>query len=349
MGRNKKKTEAKHDEPESSDTESDHSSGEAEAKPVDAPSQQQPSAANTSAASAGLTKWVEVAKSDKKKPTTILRGLAQYGLKLPAVAASLKKMVAPTEVVKGGGAGDDYLELQGDVTTQLTDTLVAKFSIPKEAITNDAAVSAAQEAKAHAKAEGGAAAAELSDDEDDDVVITKLEPISVSYCPICSFPAEMCEYSGMFDKCKPWLMEQLAAEEAAALADAEEKGRKRRPLTEHEKLDNLLAGKGKKKIQQVITLDCKTRSGKKRVTIITGLDLFGLNMSDVSRDFKKMFSCGAGIVEEPGQLPAVEVQGDIVSQLCDLLPTKYKIPKEAIFYMDGKTKVQAHPPAGPDA
>lgn len=35
------------------------------------------------------------------------------------------------------------------------------------------------------------------------MVITRQPPVQVLYCPICTFPAEMCEFSGMYEKCRP--------------------------------------------------------------------------------------------------------------------------------------------------
>ena len=173
------------------------------------------------------------------------------------------------------------------------------------------------------------------------VAVTRLWPQVVTYCPTCTFPAEMCEYSGMFEKCKPWLAEQMAADEASALAEAEEKGRKRRVLTEQERIDGLLSGKGKKKVEQSVVLEVKVRSGKKKVTLVHGLDLFGHNMEDVARQLKKVFCCGAGVTSSPGQLDYLEIQGDFIRQLLDMLPAKYNIPATNLYYMDGKTKICA--------
>lgn len=286
------------------------------------------------------TLWVEVCLSGKKKPSTYCRGLGAHGHKLPATAAQLKKMVGPADVVKEEA---DCLEFQGDVVSKLLDVLASKLNVPKELLTENKAASVAAAAKASSSAAAAAAGeappADDSDD-DDDVTITRRRPIAVAYCPTCTFPAEMCEYSGVFEKCKPWLKEQLDAEEAALLDDAEEKGRKRRILTEQEKVDRILAGTGKKKVDQAVVLDRKTIRGKKKVTTVAGLDLFGVNLTDASRDFKKTFSCGAGVVEEVGVLPMIEVQGDVVNQLIELLPKRYaQIAPQQIFVMEGKKKV----------
>ena len=36
-----------------------------------------------------------------------------------------------------------------------------------------------------------------------------LEPLVVRYCPICSLPPEYCEYGPCFDKCLPWVTENM--------------------------------------------------------------------------------------------------------------------------------------------
>jgi density-regulated protein len=293
------------------------------------------------------TLWVEVCLSGKKKPSTYCRGLAAHGHKLPATAAQLKKMVGAADVVKEEA---DCLEFQGDVVAKLLDVLVTKLNVSKDLITDDKAASIAKAAKAASSAAaassgaatGGVVGDDEDDDSDDDITITRKRAIDVAYCPTCTFPAEMCEYSGVFEKCKPWLKEQLDAEEAAALDDASEKGRKRRILTEKEKVDRILAGTGKKKVDQAIVLDSKTIRGKKKITTVAGLDLFGVNLTDASRDFKKTFSCGAGVVEEVGVLPMIEVQGHVVPQLMEMLPRKYpQISIQQIFVMEGKKKVCA--------
>ena len=34
----------------------------------------------------------------------------------------------------------------------------------------------------------------------------KPQPVQVLYCPVCSLPAEYCEFGPDFEKCKPWLI-----------------------------------------------------------------------------------------------------------------------------------------------
>ncbi|TPP40661.1 Translation initiation factor SUI1 family protein [Leishmania donovani] len=168
--------------------------------------------------------------------------------------------------------------------------------------------------------------------------LKKLErAVEVLYCPICTFPAEMCEFSGIVEKCRPWLLEY-----AADLADAEERGRKRRILTEKDRLEAMLEGRGvKKALERIVVLEVEKRTGRRMITSVFGMDLFGFNLKDVSRDWRKRFSCGAGVraAEEGKHQDCIDIQGNVVDQLADMLITKYRIPKESVYLMEGKKKV----------
>lgn len=170
-----------------------------------------------------------------------------------------------------------------------------------------------------------------TDGEEDDMPVAY--PIKVMYCPNCTFPIEMCEYSGMFEKCKPFLIELIGEE---ALAKITDKGRKRKILTEAEKLEAMLAREGKGKLQKQVTMDVKSRGNGRFTTYVRGLDLFGINMKDICKDFKKAFATGAGIASEPGKLDAVEVQGDFVSEIAEIIMKRFNVPKDSIFKTEGK-------------
>lgn len=300
--------------------------------------------------------YVEVFKTDKKKPSVMIKGLTARGLKLPAVASVLKRMVGAVDILKA----DDALEVAGDVVPLVISTLASKFDIPEAyLVPNAAAAMAAKAAKGNAPAtaadpakkqsgggsdaESGAADSDDSDDDEDDdaMVVQRHGGVQVAYCPVCTFPAEMCEYSGMLEECKPWLLEQLDDDaEVERLANAEDKGRKRRMLTEAEKLDALLSGKSGKKVEQEVILESKTRVGRKKTTMIYGLHLFGVNLSEAAIQFKKQFACSVNVASGAGVQDHLDVQGDVVLQLLDLLPSKYNVPKSAIFMKDQDGKKQ---------
>lgn len=183
-----------------------------------------------------------------------------------------------------------------------------------------------------AQDESGANVAE----ESETLVITREYPMEVLYCPICTFPAEMCEFSGMLEKCRPWLEEH-----AAEFSSAAERGRRRRILTEQGRLERLLEGGGKHAISKIVVVE-SAHSAKRAITVVTGMEYFGFNLKDISREWKKKFSCGVGVkdADELNPQSRVEIQGNVVDTLCNLLISHYKIPKESLFeaVKEGKSK-----------
>ena len=193
----------------------------------------------------------------------------------------------------------------------------------KAAQTGDAAPEAKPEQAK--KADGKKAEGESTQSKDvGPVEINRHDPVDVTYCPICTFPAEMCEFSGMLEQCKPWLMENAAMLEAESIANAansEEKGRKQKLKSDKEP-------KGEK----VILFQTKVRARQKKTTFVQGLDAFGHNLKELCQMFKKKFSCGCSIEENPGVPDAIEIQGEVVDEVAELIQGgKFNIPKELMF------------------
>lgn len=193
-----------------------------------------------------------------------------------------------------------------------------------------------QSAKRKTAKEGDDGEDSSGDDDDSDIEVTRQEAVEVLYCPICTFPAEMCEFSGMMDKCRPWLQEH-----AAELADAEERGRKRRILTEKERLEAMIEGRGiKKALERIVVLEVEKRTGKRMITSVFGMDLFGFNLKDLSKDWRKTFACGAGVraAEEGKHQDCIDIQGSVEDRLVEMLLDKYNVPKDSIYIIRNKKK-----------
>eukprot|EP01060_Flectonema_neradi_P009362 TRINITY_DN16674_c0_g1_i1.p1 TRINITY_DN16674_c0_g1~~TRINITY_DN16674_c0_g1_i1.p1 ORF type:complete len:121 (+),score=33.04 TRINITY_DN16674_c0_g1_i1:57-419(+) len=106
----------------------------------------------------------------------------------------------------------------------------------------------------------------------DNVLDELLEkPVTVQYCPSCSFPAEYCEFSGKLEECKPWLETQLAE-----LTDLREKGKIKKKTEDGEK--ELPGGKKKKKKEVEVVVSVSKRGGRKHITNIKGMDMFGVSL-----------------------------------------------------------------------
>jgi len=201
-----------------------------------------------------------------------------------------------------------------------------------------AQLKAEQAAKQAAKKGGkGGAAAEQPPQagEKKEIVATDADGntrrIKVTYCPHCTFPAEMCEFGGMYAKCKPWLEENAAmleAEMGSSLQIADgDMGRKQKTYGEKK-----ASGSG----EQVILFNVKKKGARGKVTTaVHGLDAFGLDLKDICTKFKKKFSCACTIQEVNGFADAVELQGDMQYEIVELLTSSAygSIPTKKMYVL----------------
>lgn len=175
----------------------------------------------------------------------------------------------------------------------------------------------------------------------------------VEYCPIDGMPPEYCEFLPTFDQCLPWLLEhcpdlklttlddKTVAEYVTTLeteGDTEEKkkkdtrGGKARP-------NKNMSKKGKKgKKEPKITIERTSRSKRKFITIVAGLDTFDLKLKEVAKKLGKRFACSASVSKLPTGGQSVDIQGDVCYELPDLLLEYFPvIDKDKIFLIeDGK-------------
>eukprot|EP00755_Sulcionema_specki_P012792 Sspe_Gene.52299::Locus_28977_Transcript_3_3_Confidence_0.600_Length_1316::g.52299::m.52299 len=178
-----------------------------------------------------------------------------------------------------------------------------------------------------------------SDSEEVEALMTR--PVKVEYCPECTFPAEYCEFSGKLEACKKWLEVQAAKEgmEGLEVDGLEEKGKVKKKMADDVEKE-LPGGKKKKKAAQEVVVGVSKRGGRKYITSVKGMDLFGHKLDDLAREFKKKFSSGAAVVSNPGQPDSIDIQGDFLDAVLEQLPKKWHIPKDAIYKMDDKVKVK---------
>jgi len=110
----------------------------------------------------------------------------------------------------------------------------------------------------------------------------------VEYCPVCGLPPDFCQHGTCWDKCKPVCMEkfpQYYPELAgASLADAKKTAE---DLAEQAKIKELPGGKKKREKSPEITIKKLTRSGRKCVTSVQGLEGFDVKLESAAKIFKK--------------------------------------------------------------
>ncbi|KAJ6745749.1 TRANSLATION MACHINERY-ASSOCIATED PROTEIN 22-LIKE ISOFORM X1 [Salix koriyanagi] len=179
----------------------------------------------------------------------------------------------------------------------------------------------------------------------------KPEPVKVLYCPICSLPAEYCEFGPDFEKCKPWLIINAPELYPDLLKEANEKEAERiseqlqfagisssgadgavssvhsgeTSSSKQEEVKRLPGGKIKKKARQEVVIEKVVRNKRKSITIIKGMELF----VTLPKSLGKKFATGASVVKGPTEKEQIDVQGDIA------------FPETAIYFIEDGRKVPA--------
>jgi len=82
------------------------------------------------------------------------------------------------------------------------------------------------------------------------------------------------------------------------------------------------------------------RNKRKYVTAVAGLELFGLDLKRVSKDFGKKFATGSSVTKTASGGEEIVVQGDVSEEIEEFLLEKYEgvIPEDNIELIEDKKK-----------
>lgn len=161
-------------------------------------------------------------------------------------------------------------------------------------------------------------------------------PRAVEYDPITGVPSEYNEFLPHDTaEYKKWKAAQEGPEALAQLTLKDKEG------NEIEK--KLPGGKVKKKAKPAVVLETNTRNKKKCITSVHGLDTFGVKLSEASKLLGKKFACGASVTKNASGVEQIDMQGDFVHPLAELLLKTYGgshgLTKADIFHVVEKKKV----------
>lgn len=195
---------------------------------------------------------------------------------------------------------------------------------------------------------------EDDDDEDEEDEEDSAEPKlrTVVYCPVDTFPPEYCEYGPLFNECKPWLAEncpnlmlskynrtvsellevekQIAAGVKGISLEVGGKTvkKKKKKQEEHKKKENC-----------VVYISKSSRKGRKRLTFVTGLEDFeGVNIKDACKSLGKRFACSSSLSKTDAGQQQIQLQGDCIAELMDVLPEMFGVEEAQIVVVDEPQK-----------
>jgi density-regulated protein DRP1 len=164
----------------------------------------------------------------------------------------------------------------------------------------------------------------------------------VVYCPNCGMPPDFCDFDKTtFEKCKPWIMQncpQYYPELFKDLSSEEQEKVKKAAADAAEAKPKLLPGGKVKKeeVQKVVIRKAPgARNKKKLMTIVSGLDTYGVKLDKAAKLFAKKFSCGCSVSKgvPGGKGEEIDIQGDFDDEILQVILENFKeVPKDKITF-----------------
>ncbi|KAL2005241.1 hypothetical protein VTN00DRAFT_2451 [Thermoascus crustaceus] len=174
----------------------------------------------------------------------------------------------------------------------------------------------------------------------------------VVYCGVCSLPPEYCEFGGTVKKCEEWLKnnhpdmhQRLYSEEAlnASLSTLSVTARERAAKDAAKKEAKAALAEtrdAERKAASKVQIKRVERNKRKFVTVVTGLEVHGLDNKKIAKDLGKKFATGSSVTKSPAGAEEITVQGDVSEDLYDWLVEVHgkEIPEENIELVEDKKK-----------
>ncbi|OOQ82622.1 Translation machinery-associated protein 22 [Penicillium brasilianum] len=162
----------------------------------------------------------------------------------------------------------------------------------------------------------------------------------IVYCGVCSLPPEYCEFGGTAKKCEEWLKENhddlwtrlysddaLNANLSTLSVSAQERAAKDAAKKEA-KAAQSEARDAERKATSKIVIKRVERNKRKHVTVIIGLEIFGLENKKLAKELGKKFATGSSVTRSPAGTEEITVQGDVSEDVKEWLLEVYgsKVP-----------------------
>uniref|UniRef100_A0A336M8S0 Density-regulated protein n=1 Tax=Culicoides sonorensis TaxID=179676 RepID=A0A336M8S0_CULSO len=154
-------------------------------------------------------------------------------------------------------------------------------------------------------------------------------PLVTIYCGNCTMPIEYCEFYPEYTKCKLWLEKNLPNEfEKVKLdcssASTEVEGENNSNVDDDKKRQKrggkgIIKTKKKDDLPKKLCLSRAPRGKKKSVTVVVGLNSFGIDLKVAAKYFGSKFACGASVTGED----EIVIQGDVKDDLFEVIPEKW--------------------------
>ena len=171
----------------------------------------------------------------------------------------------------------------------------------------------------------------------------------VKYCLVCTFPEEYCDYShDILKKRKefpitnetPLQNPQPTTEDPNITPKPEEEKKKETPVEEEKKETKDFK---KKKVPDKIHIKNTKRGKKKASTVIRNVELFGLDLKEVSKLLSKKFACSSSVSKDEENKDSIVMTGEFEDDLKEFLMLKFTNLKDENFFIERiKKKIETN-------
>ncbi|KAL4789195.1 translation initiation factor SUI1 [Aspergillus venezuelensis] len=178
----------------------------------------------------------------------------------------------------------------------------------------------------------------------------------VTYCGVCTLPPEYCEFGGTAKKCQEWLKDEdpelyqrLYSDAEAISANlstlsvsvqeraAKDAAKKEAKAAAAEARDAERRATSKVQIKRV------ERNKRKHVSVVIGLEVYGLENKKVAKDLGKKFATGSSVTKSASGIEEITVQGDVCEDIKEWLLENFEksIAESNIEIIEDKKKKKA--------
>ncbi|KAG2420554.1 hypothetical protein HFD88_000166 [Aspergillus terreus] len=177
----------------------------------------------------------------------------------------------------------------------------------------------------------------------------------VVYCGVCTLPPEYCEFGGTAKKCQEWLeshhpdlFQKLYSDESlssnlSSLSVSVQERAARDAAKKEAKAAAVEARNAERKASSKVQIKRVERNKRKHVSVVTGLEIYGLENKKVAKELGKKFATGSSVTKSASGTEEITVQGDVSEDIKEWLLEVYggEIPEANIELIEDKKKKAA--------
>ncbi|KAK5790924.1 hypothetical protein VI817_006233 [Penicillium citrinum] len=164
-----------------------------------------------------------------------------------------------------------------------------------------------------------------------------------------------CEFGGTAKKCEEWLeskypdlwtklysADAVTANLSTLSVSAQERAAKDAAKKEA-KAAQVEARDAERKAASKVYIKRVERNKRKHVTVIMGLEIFGMENKKIAKDLGKKFATGSSMTRAPSGAEEITVQGDVSEDVKEWLLEVHgdKVPEANIEFIEDKKKKKA--------